>query len=130
MIKQLETLCNFLDEVKAKYPDTPLERHGDIQYCNGNDGTDFDWGVNEHLCEFGCGYGAEGSVWAFKVLVGVNGCATCYCYPNGEPSPVETIKRQLFTPEETHGLYEHMMEFYDNRLNWDCFLVDVEGGAE
>jgi len=125
MFKLLERLCDFIEEIKVKYPDTPLERGGDIEYANGNDGTDFDWGVNEHLCEFGCGYD-DGRVWAFKVLIDTEGEAVCYCYPNGEPKPVEIIKKQLLTSSEMKAFYEYMLNTYDRKHHWDCFVWDVE----
>lgn len=125
MYKHLEKIGSFLDEIKAKYPDTRLERNGDIQYANGNDGTDFDWSVNNRLCELGCGYG-NGDVWAFKLMVYTSGNAECYCYPNGELQPVETIKRQLFTEDEVEELYHYMLRKFDGNFHWDCFLVDVE----
>lgn len=125
MYKHLVTVCNFIDEIKAKYPDTPLERNGDILYCNGNDGTDFDWDANSRLCEFGCGYD-KGDVWAFKVMIFTDGLARCYCYPNGEPSPTETIEKNLFSRFEMEEFREYMYRNYDCKQNWDCFLVDIE----
>lgn len=126
MYEHLETICRFIDRAKEKYPDTPLENNGLVGYYNGNDGTQFDWECNDRLCEFGCGYDNGEDIYAFKVLVDKDGYAECCCYPNGEQHPVEIIKDRLFTEGEMDDLYEHMCKFYDDRLNWNCLLVDVE----
>lgn len=125
MTKELEKICEFIDEVKKKYPEAKLFRNGDIQYCNGNDGTEFDWKYNGRLCEFGCGT-EDNSVWAFKCLVDADGTTTVYCYPNGEENPLDIVSRKLLSEGEVISLYKHMSKEYDQKLYFDCFLDDVE----
>ena len=126
MNKTIKAIVDFLEEARKKYniPKEKLEQNGAVFYCNGNDGTDFDWNWNNRLCEFG--YGVEdGSRWAFKMLVNTNGSATIYCYPNGEMEPVEKMKRVIGTTMELYELYELMMTEADDKMKWDCTLEEL-----
>lgn len=126
MLRQLERIEELLNEAKAKYPEAKMIRNGDVEYANGNDGTDFDWEANGRLCEFGCGY-EDDLVWAFKCFVYNDGNVSIYCYPNGESSPVEKLEYEdVFTKEELKELYNHMLKNYDRKLNWDCYIRDIE----
>ena len=44
----IEALKKYVSMIRAMHPEIKnedLERNGAIIYANGNDGTDFDWGV-------------------------------------------------------------------------------------
>lgn len=118
---EVKKVVDFLMEALNKYPDAKVDCNGEITYGNGNDGTDFDWGCNNRLCEFGWGT-EDGSVWAFKCLVNNDGEATIYCYPHGEMQPVETLKKDILTEAETERLYHIMMQSCDNKSIYDSTL--------
>ena len=124
----LEKVINFITEVRNQFPDvkdTDLEDNGEIFYMNGNDGTDFDWEVNDRLCEFGIGV-ADGSVYAFKCLVNRDGSAEVYCYPHGESSPVKTVKNlNLLSDDEARDLYKIMLRVADDKELWDKKLKEL-----
>lgn len=129
MIKknQLQKVINFLEDARNRFniPKENLEKNGQIIYANGNDGTDFDFEVNNRLCEFGYGV-ADGSVWAFKMMLNRDGSAEIYCYPNGESSPIDTIKAdKLMSREEVEEFKDFMYDVSDAHMNWDMTLEEL-----
>lgn len=121
MPELVQRIVDFLNEAHEKYP---CETDGYIVYANGNDGTDFDWGCNERLCEFGYSI-PDGSCWAFKCCVSKYGEAVIYCYPNGESHPVDKLKKQLFTEREMNELYRIMYNSTDAKRVWDACIYDI-----
>lgn len=126
MRKEIKAIVDFLEEARNKYniPKENLEKNGAITYANGNDGTDFDWVMNDRLCEFGYGV-KDGSVWAFKLNLYKSGEAEIYCYPNGEMSSVETLKKQLMGMAEVKQLKSLMMRNADNKGMFDRTLDEL-----
>lgn len=125
--KEVEKVIDFINKCRKEFPDvkdSDLEKDGAIFYMNGNDGTDFDWEVNNRLCEFGIGV-ADGSVFAFKCHVHKDGSAECYCYPHGEMQPVKTIEKDLFDKNEVNDLYRTMMKVADNKKLWDKTIEEL-----
>ena len=117
----IKRIIKFLRGIKERYPSVNVDRNGEVSYCNGNDGTEFDWNVNGRLCEFGYGV-PDGSVWAFKCLIYKDGTAECYCYPNGEMTPVEVITEKLFSNEEMIQLYDSLLTTFDYNGVFDATL--------
>lgn len=115
-------LIDFLKEIKAKYSEVDTN---EIIYANGNDGTDFDWSENNHLCEFGFEK-KDGGAWLIKCIVGKQGKASVYYYPNGAFRPAEEISRQLFSPEEMITLYHIMYNSTDKCGLYDVALSEVK----
>ena len=120
--KQVQAVVDFLNEVKSKYD---CKTEGFITYANGNDGTDFDWVMNERLCEFGYGT-PDGVRWAFKCLVYKDGNADIYCYPNGEMQPVETVEKQIMTQRSATKLYHIMYKSTDSKDVWNANIDDIK----
>lgn len=119
----VEKVINFLNAAREKYP-CDVDRNGEITYANANDGTDFDWQVNDRLCEFGWGT-PDGKAWTFRCMVYKDGSATTYCYPNGEMSPIDTLEEHLFTEDEAEQLYRMMYRSTDAKSLWDPSLCDI-----
>ncbi len=122
----LQKICDFLEEARVKHniSKADLEKNGSVIYANGNDGTDFDWEVNDRLCEFGYGV-KDGSVWAFKLLLGKDGIGEIYCYPHGEQHPTDTLTEQLMTSDEAAELKDLMQKNADDNKMWDCTLEEI-----
>lgn len=127
MNKWLKEVVNFIDEVRAQYPDAEVCEGAEIGYYNGNDGTSFDWKCNDRLCEFGIGHKTS-NLYTFKCFVYKSGKAVIFCYPRGEWETVATVTRELFDDYGAKCLYYHMERSYDDKGNWDCLLKDVERG--
>ena len=126
MNRLIQKIVDVLEDARLKYEieKEELERNGVIIYANGNDGTDFDWDVNNRSCEFGYGV-KDGSVWAFKLLVDSSGDGTIYCYPHGEMKPVETIRTVLMDKYEAEELKNIMLETADGNMMWNCTLEEL-----
>lgn len=106
-------------EIRAKYPeikDESLDANGAIYYANGNDGTKFDWLINDRLCEFMV-YHADGHGF-IKMCVNRDETMNIYIYPNGAISPAEeiTIDDCGFN---TYELCSIMKRAADDRELWD-----------
>ena len=55
MKRYIDTIVDYVANIRKDYPnikDEDLLDGGKIYYMNGNDGTRFDWGANDRLCEF------------------------------------------------------------------------------
>lgn len=51
----IDKVMKVIEDTRKKYPqitDDMLYGRGAIYYMNGNDGTFFDWTVNDRCCEF------------------------------------------------------------------------------
>ncbi len=122
----LQKVCDFLEEARVKHNISKenLEKNGSVIYANGNDGTDFDWAINNRLCEFGYGV-KDGSVWAFKLHIYKDGQGDMYCYPNGESVPIDTITKQIMTDIEAAELKDLMQKNADDKGVWDRTLEEI-----
>ena len=122
----IQKIVDALEEARIKYniAKEDLDKNGAIVYANANDGTEFDWTMNERLCEFGYGV-KDKDVWAFKLLLNTEGDCTIYCYPNGELKPIETIKRNLMSAVEAECLKNIMMNAADDEAKWNCTLEEL-----
>ncbi len=122
----IKKVVDFLEEARAKHnvSKSDLEDNGAIAYANANDGTDFDWRVNNRLCEFGYGT-KDGNRWAFKLLLMNDGMSTIYYYADGEMKPVDTIQKQIMSAEEAEELKDLMIECADDKFKWDCTLDEL-----
>ena len=122
----IREIVNMLEEARIKYnvPKDKLDGDGKVLYANGNDGTDFDWHVNDKLCEFGYGM-KNSSLWAFKLCINRNGKADVYCYPNGEMRSIERIEKQITDKENMKKLYKYMMNRADRKGLYDMTLEDL-----
>ena len=126
MNKTIESIIQLLEDVRVSYGigKEALEKNGAVYYMNGNDGTSFDWEMNDRLCEFGYFLKDDG-VWAFKLLLDRGGDATVYCYPNGEMSSVAKITHNISDPEEMEELRELMIDAADDKGLYDRTLDEL-----
>jgi len=122
----IKEIIKFLEEAREKYgvSKDKLDCSGNVTYANGNDGTNFDWYCNGRLCEFGYGL-KDKPVWAFKLCIDCNGLAEIYCYPNGEISSVERIKKQITDEKGMKRLYRYMMDHADRKNLFDKTLNEL-----
>lgn len=111
-------LEKFLPEVKL----SDLEENGKIYYMNGDDGTIFDWGLNERLCEFMLFYNDKTNLGVVKTLVGSNGKIITYLYKNKTNSPFKEIEDSITELEA----FELAVLLYEKADKLDIFDKAIE----
>lgn len=123
-------ITDVFADIRKRYPhitDEDLHSKGAIFYMNGNDGTDFDWSVNERCCEFYIYHSNE--IGFIKLCVNVGDTYTAYVYPNGEMKAVETFKGDL---DEGDSLYLATVLWIqaDRKLIWDEIITEIDFSYE
>ncbi len=118
-------LQKFLPEIKL----SDLEENGKIYYMNGDDGTIFDWELNERLCEFMMFYNDETNLGAVKTLVCSNGKIITYLYKNKTNSPFKQVEDSI-TGEEAFELAVLFYEKADKLSIFDKAIEDMNTDIE
>ena len=98
-----------------------LDEDGAVYYANGNDGTEFDWDVNNRLCEFMVYH--KNGMGCIKANVGKNNRMTIFAYPHGELEPTKTYEYVLGYNAE--GLKDVMLQEADNKGKWNKKLSEI-----
>ncbi len=111
----------FLPEIKL----SDLEENGKIYYMNGDDGTIFDWGVNERVCEFMMFYNDKTNLGAVKTLVYSNGQIITYLYKNKTNTPFKEIEDNI-TKSEALELAILLYEKADKLNIFDKSIEDMD----
>lgn len=93
IIEKIKTVFADIRERCPLITDEDLHSNGAIFYMNGNDGTDFDWNVNDSCCEFYMYHSNE--IGFIKLFVNKGDTYTAYVYPNGEMRATETVRGNL-----------------------------------
>lgn len=126
----IEEIKNVFADIRQRYPhitDKDLDKNGAIYYMNGNDGTDFDWNVNDRCCEFYMYH--ENEIGFIKLYINVGDTYTAYVYPNGEMKAVEIINGDL---DEGDSLYlaTILLHKADMLLIWDEDITEIDFSYE
>ena len=126
----IEKIKNVFADIREKYPliaDEDLHSNGAIYYMNGNDGTDFDWNVNDRCCEFYMYHSNE--IGCIKLLINKGDTYTAYVYPNGEMSATETVRGNL---DEGDSLYLAALLYRkaDREYIYDAIVDEIDFSYE
>lgn len=111
-------LEKFLPEINL----SDLEENGKIYYMNGDDGTLFDWELNERLCEFMSFYNDKTNLGAIKTLVCSDGKIITYLYKNKANSPFKQIEDSITKTEA----FELAVLLYEKADKLDIFDKAIE----
>ena len=107
MNNKIKKIINTVSEkIKENFPElkfSDLEESGVIYYMNDQNGTAFDWSMNEHLSPFMCFY-KDGSCGALKMDIYDDGEAIMYFYQYKAKSPFKEIRFNIFNESETYDL--------------------------
>lgn len=126
----IEKIKTVFADIREKYPlvtDEDLHNSGAIFYMNGNDGTDFDWDVNDRCCELYMYHKNE--IGFIKLYVNKGDTYTAYVYPNGEMSATETIRGDL---KEGDSLYLAALLYRkaDREYIYDAIIDEIDFSYE
>lgn len=93
----------------------------DMYYMNGNDGTEFDWHLNDRVCEFALQYPEElTDMLAARLLVDRYGDATLYMYEPDAVSPFKELEyKNKFDEDDIKMLAEYLEDTRDKKKIWD-----------
>ena len=126
----IETIKSVFARIREKCPliaDEDLRSNGAIFYMNGDNGTDFDWNINDHTSEFYMYH--ENKVGFIKLYVNRGDTYTAYVYPNGEMRAVATIKGDL---DEGDSSYLATLLYYkaDREHIYDAIIDEIDFSYE
>jgi len=115
-----EALEQHLPDIKKDM----LEENGNIYYMNDIDGTLFDWGMNERLCEFMMFYDKSG-MGAIKLNVLHDGKVNIYLYRDKANSSFRQYSKKIFTEEEVYELVVLMYNIADKKELYGKSIYDM-----
>lgn len=126
----IEKIKTVFADIRKIYPfitDEDLHSNGAIFYMNGNDGTDFDWNINNRCCEFYMYHSNE--IGFIKLFVNKGDTYTAYIYPNGEMRATETIRGDL---NEGDSLYLAALLYRkaDREYIYDAIIDEIDFAYE
>lgn len=89
-------------DCRCVVPKEQLLENGAIFYENGNDGTEFDWQMNERLCEF-MSYWRSSKLGFIKIFINNDGSAEYYVYDENSMKPrlSSTFAKDTFFGEKS-----------------------------
>lgn len=132
-----EYIKNLVEDLKVKYNlnNSELIENGAVHYMNGNDFTDFDWHVNNMVCEFVVFY-KESEMGALKLNFRKGNTVSIYFFKNGSwsaddeqemnvPFDVEQLAGYLYGTFDANGLFDKVV------TDWEFSkFVDINGYEE
>ena len=115
----------LLEGVREKYFAGKATMPG-IYYCNGNDGTDFDWRCNNRVCEFYILKADEDGSGLAKLLCWSGGDYTIYVYDYDEPfsGKYEELHGELNL--DTYELACYLQGTFDDQNIYDEVVTSWE----
>ena len=128
MHRILEQVCAIAERERAEWlPEvTPqqLEQDGAVFYMNSQNGTEFDWYVNDRLPSFMVFYNDEANLGAVKLHLNRNGTVSVYLYgeQGARLQKQETLPAE-YTEEELLGLAVQLRQAADDQRRWDACLL-------
>ena len=132
---EINKVKNYFHFIRAQYPeitDDMLDEEGKIYYMNGNDGTDFDWGCNDRLCEFYVFFREDGDKNGngfIKVFVNKNDTMTAYVYADGGMHPTDKPVPVQLDDGDAARLAAQMLFIADNRDIFDRPIDELDFDA-
>lgn len=120
--QEIERLTAMGKRYCPEIKDNTLDSNGAIFYMNGNDGTKFDWKMNDMLCEF-CTYHNDHYMFT-KLMIFKDGKAVMYVFKRGSFKADYTFTEQFLNGEEDVAKLHRIMnniadkqDEYDNAID-------------
>lgn len=125
-VKQ-QVLDYIRDNIRDRFPeitDDMLLENGVVYYMNGNDGTGFDFNVNDRTCEFMSFYNSS-DYGFFKVYVTRSGLIYGYAYLEDGHGEAIRLEPKHVGEEEAKEFARALQLYADNLKKWDCNIEDI-----
>ena len=122
------------DSIKEHLPEVSfdqLEDNGAVFYMNGNNGTEFDWYVNEKVSDFMMFYNDEDNMGAVKLTLYDAGDLRLFVYGEQGKALVKEINTYLdVEKEEVLDLAVTLRYEADEKGIWDSNIESIETDAK
>lgn len=103
-----------------------LEENGMVYYMNGQNGTEFEWYVNEHLPYFMVFYNDKQNLGAAKLAIYKDGRVKLYLYGNQGKKMVKEINTTIdATENELSNLAIILKNEADDKRIWDASIERI-----
>lgn len=120
IIKQ--NIKEYLPEVKL----SDLEENGTVYYMNGNNGTEFEWYVNDHLPSFMVFYNDKQNLGAVKLSIFTDGGVDIFIYGDKGNTIVKEVKTSIEVLEnELLNLAIILKSEADDKMIWDASIDKI-----
>ena len=124
-----EKIKNVIKDCIGKYlpdcSDDDFEEKGAVYYMNADDGTVFDWGTNDRLCEFMVFY-EKSKMGAVKLNLKKTGSAVVYIYANEGKDFVKEEEISLCTENEALSLAILLFNVADKEKKYDSNIDKMD----
>ena len=125
-VKQ-QVLDYIKSNIRDRFPeikDDMLLENGVVYYMNGNDGTGFDFDMNDRTCEFMSFYNSS-DYGFFKVYVTRSGLIDGYAYLEGGHGEAIRLEPKHVGEKEAKEFARALQLYADNLKKWDCNIEDI-----
>ena len=125
-VKQ-QVLDYIKSSIRDRFPeitDSMLIENGTIFYMNGNDGTNFDFDMNDRTCEFMSFYKSS-NYGFFKVYVTRSGLIDGYAYLEEGHGEAIRLEPKHVGAEEAKEFARALQKYADDLKKWDCNIEDI-----
>lgn len=125
-VKQ-QVLTYIRENIRERFPeitDDMLIENGVVYYMNGNDGTGFDFDMNDRTCEFMSFYKSS-NYGFFKVYVTRSGLIDGYAYLEDGHGEAIRLEPKHVGAEEAKEFARALQLSADNLKKWDCNIEDI-----
>lgn len=125
-VKQ-QVLDYIRDNIRDRFPeikDDMLIENGVVYYMNGNDGTSFDFAMNDRTCEFMSFYKSS-NYGFFKVYVTRDGKITGFAYLEEGYGEAIHLEPKNVGEKEAKEFASALQKYVDDLKKWDCNIEDI-----
>ena len=132
ILKEIKEIIN--ENIKKYLPDvkpSELEENGMVYYMNGNNGTEFDWYVNDKISDFMVFYNDEKNLGIAKLTIYINGDIYICIYGDKGEKLVKEVKTHIEVSEnEMLKLAVILKNQADEKRIWDASIEIIDTDIE
>ena len=125
-VKQ-QVLDYIKSNIRDRFPeitDDMLIENGTVFYMNGNDGTGFDFSMNDRTCELMSFYKSS-NYGFFKIFVTISGLIDGYAYLEEGHGEAIHLEPKNVGEKEAKEFARALQLYADNLKKWDCNIEDI-----
>lgn len=123
-----QQVLNYIREnIRDRFPeikDNMLIENGTVYYMNGNDGTGFDFDMNDRTCEFMSFYKST-EYGFFKIFVTRSGLIDGYVYLEEGHGEAIKLEPKHVGAKEAKEFARALQIYADDLKKWDCNIEDI-----